>query len=116
MAFCRKGEVSANTVKPLIPSVSKGLSLGNCRDIFVNGNTFFDLFKGESGENNINCYFLGNTVKSDMVNGSVAGTAGLGFTNAFSDNPYCCNTVDGLSGNGFEFDGPSTGTSFKYSQ
>jgi hypothetical protein len=116
MAFCTRGEVSENTVKPLTPSVAKGLSLGNCRDIFVNGNTFYDLFKGESGENNINCYFLGNTAKSDMGNGSPAGTAVLGFTNAFSDNPYCCNTVDGLSGNGFVFDGPSTGTGFTYSQ
>jgi hypothetical protein len=116
MGFCTRGEVSENTVKPLTPSVAKGLSLANCRDIFVNGNTFYDLFKGESGENNVNCYFLGNTAKSDITNGSPDGTAGTGFTNAFSDNPYCCNTVDGLSGNGFEFDGPSTGTSFKYSQ
>jgi len=116
MSFCRRGEVSANTVKPLIPSVAKGLSLGNCRDIFVNGNTFFDLFKGESGENNVNCYFLGNTAKSDTGNGSPDGTAGFGFINAFSDNPYCCNTVDGLSDVGFTFDGPSTGTSFTYSQ
>ncbi len=116
MGFCTRGEVSANTVKPLTPSNGKGLSLSNSHDIFVNGNTFYDLFKGESGENNIGCYFLGNTAKSDISNGSLKGTAVLGFINAFSDNPYCCNSVDGLSSIGFTFDGPSTGTSFKYSQ
>ncbi len=116
MVTCERGEISDNTIKPSTASTATGLSIGNCRNIFVHNNTFYDLATGESGSNNINCYFLGNTAKSDMGNGSPAGTAGLGFTNAFSDNPYCCNIVDGLSGNGFEFDGPSTGTSFTYSQ
>jgi hypothetical protein len=116
MSLCTKGEISDNTVKPVTPSTGKGLAMNTCNNIFIFNNTLYDLSIGETGSNNVNCYFLDNTVQSDVVNGSSVGTAVLGFTNIFSDNPYCCNKVDGLSGNGFEFDGPSTGTSFKYSQ
>ncbi|MBL7826015.1 MAG: T9SS type A sorting domain-containing protein [Saprospiraceae bacterium] len=116
IGITRFGEIAGNRIKMMAPSGATGFTMNNCRNLFIHDNEFLDFEVGMRGNSNVSCYLLDNTAQSDVTSGSAAGTAGIGFTNAFSDNDYCCNTVNHLSAEGFVFDGPSTATSFKYSQ